>query len=218
MTFALDTIDNMVEYIKTQANDPSGVFFDDTEIKQWWFEGVMEYAQELDYFIETNSSTVATVASTGEYTLPTDLVGIVSVYVTVNSNDQIVDPTSRKRLDLELPAWKESSGEPTEYYFEENTIGFSPIPDAVYTITIVYVKSPAQHASDPLVPVWHRKVLTHYVLSQAYYKQHDERRSDTELNKFYLLLARAKHNVKKKRDRLPVITNSRFTARITPRR
>jgi len=80
-------------------------------------------------------STLATVAGTPDYTLPTGTIGIDTVYVAANNSDYPV--TAMTKAQYYAKNLKASAGRPTEFYHDRpaGKIYFYPAPDAAYTVT-----------------------------------------------------------------------------------
>lgn len=85
---------------------------------------------------QITTSTLTTVAATQGVTLPADWLEFENVSVATSIERQLTY-VNIEHLDSRFPSGS-SSGTPAVYTIEGDSILFGPVPDAVYTINIIY--------------------------------------------------------------------------------
>lgn len=128
-------------------------FWTDTELNNWINDAGHDVAYKTRCIQTTG--TMATVASTSEYTLSSYFTGIISVtdcYLYQNGTTWVkLDPTTRQALDVLHPGWKNAAaGVPSQYYFEyerNGTLG-------------LYVKPNSTNAGSGYLSVYYGKDYT----------------------------------------------------------
>lgn len=101
-------------------------------------------------------ATFSTTAGTEFYTtsvIPTDIVEVDSLRITVNGRMVILDKWSYLQMD-EIATTTNTRGQPRAWSWYANQIRLYPVPDATYTLTISYLQRIAAPASDTDSNVW----------------------------------------------------------------
>lgn len=194
------TMTEIYARVAAQLCDPSNSLFTTTEILDAWYDGVLKYAEAMDHWVKRDTTTIDTVASTLTSTLPTDFIREMSVTLIDSSSEEIaLVKTTRQELDGIETGWRTAdTGQPTKYYiFGQTAIGWYPVPDAAYNISIEYVYYPASSATDPLVPVQHRSIILNYVFAVGYQKKLENTQADKFFGLFEAGLAKAKSERKR---------------------
>jgi hypothetical protein len=112
-----------------------------TQISNAINRSISYYSSEIFYFQETSSTFNV---SSGTYiyttaTIPSDIREINNIQITIGSYDYEVKPRSIDYIINTDPS--NYNGDPTDYAFYNQSIYFSPTPNATRTITIYYDKS-----------------------------------------------------------------------------
>jgi len=106
--------------------------------RRWWWN---EYV-----------GTLSTVASTAYVALPSDFVDLDELQVTVNGTKRRICRTSY--VDILAMRENSSTGEPTDFDLYQDRIELYPIPNAIYTLTISYVKTLTVLSADADTNAW----------------------------------------------------------------
>jgi hypothetical protein len=151
-------------------------------VKNWINEGQQQIARQLELFDLFTQTTVATVVGTTTYTLPTDFVRLDSVIDAALPNTLEVIPLADA---IESNANGAYTGRPLFYAIgpAPNSIVLSPVPDAVYTLTLEYYKRPTDLSNDTDVstlPADYHWLMTTYALQRAYRAE-----DDVQMAQFY---------------------------------
>jgi len=106
--------------------------------RRWWWN---EYV-----------GTLSTAASTAYVALPSDFVDLDELQITVNGTKRKI----RRTPYVDILAMRENSstGEPTDFDLYQDRIELYPIPDAIYTLTISYVKTLTVLSADADTNAW----------------------------------------------------------------
>jgi hypothetical protein len=113
-----------------------------------------QMSQRLDARLQDTVSTLSTVSGTETVALPGDVLSIRSLTVTSSTPVIALDYVTPEKLRIDY-AYK-TSGTPVVYALAGANVYLAPIPDAVYTLTIVY---------QARVPSLSDSVTTNYVLT-----------------------------------------------------
>lgn len=125
-------------------------------------------------FNET-TGTFSTTASDDTYTtsdvLPTDILELDTVRITVNSNYYLLEPVTWSTIDG-LSSTSTLTGRPTLYSWYAEQLRVYPIPDAAYTITLRYLASVAEEtwasrAENLIRARAKRELYMHYLFDQS---------------------------------------------------
>lgn len=121
------------------------------------------------------SASVNTVAGTAALTLPTDFSTLQSL--TIDGQSQTIVPMREETFRKQYAGLYTNQGVPAFYYFIGGqtagapVLNLSPIPDAIYAVTIAYVATPVALVNDgdlPLIPVQHQRTILMGALVNAY--------------------------------------------------
>lgn len=110
------------------------------EIGQAVLDAVEYYADEPLWWLDAVSSGLTTTASQASDTLPTDLLSIDEVTITVNN-----DAYPLETVPYDYYRWLQTDetdlvGQPFKYSLFNNSIWWYPTPDQAYTYTLYYRK------------------------------------------------------------------------------
>lgn len=148
------------------------------QLLNWVNECIHDVAMRDDWPWLEGLSTFATVASTQNY----DLDGIASSdypsqvrFLILSGDDEPLLPIS---FEQAIARWGDdvTTGEPKYYYIYNEDFYLCPIPDAVYTVKVFYIKEPADLASGTDVPPWHASfhpVAVSYLEGKIWEQQED---------------------------------------------
>lgn len=161
-------------------------------VKDWLNDAERQYCKDVEYYLRLSTS-LSAAASTREYTLPTDFLHELAVFV---------DNLPMGDVDLQDTIHSDGAhtGFPSSYYIEGKKLGLEPIPTASGTITLVYLSMGGAMVNDadtPVIPVEHHLLLVYYACIHACIEG-----DDTRLSAFAALwkggLEKAKEDVSKK--------------------
>ncbi|CAB4126130.1 hypothetical protein UFOVP73_54 [uncultured Caudovirales phage] len=113
-----------------------------------------QMAQRLDSRLQDSVSTLSTASGVETVTLPTDILNVRSLTVTSTSPDICLDYVSPERLRTDYGYG--TSGAPLVYTIAGALAYLAPVPDQVYTLSIVY---------QARVPALSDSATTNYVLT-----------------------------------------------------
>lgn len=150
-------------------------------VQSWINEAQSRIARSLELADLLTSSTQATANGTATYTFPTDLIRL----------DDIVDAALPGQLQVQDISWVLQAnaagtitGRPTDYaQATSTTYTLSPVPDAVYTMTLTYYKRPTDLSADAdvsILPVDYHDLMVSYALQRAYRAE-----DDAQMAQFY---------------------------------
>lgn len=143
----------MATYLETQTRIANELSRSDltAEIKLAILSSI-EYYKRRRFWWNEATTTDVTVASTAYVALPTDLVELDMLQITIGSNITELD----KRSYDEIVTWKanSSAGQPTDFALYQNRVELYRIPDDVYTLTFHYVKQLTALSADGDTNTW----------------------------------------------------------------
>lgn len=172
-------------------------------IKNWINLGYYNFVlRELWPFREV-TDTITTVASTQEYTLSSEFTDIdaqniqaVTLQGTVNRK-LVYWPFSQLRAsqpDFDLIG----ASIPERYYLKAGKIGFWPLPNDAYTVTVDYYKVPTELSADadePIIPVGYREALVQYALAKEHDFNTDPDLAQKAMNEYEGVVTLARQNL-----------------------
>lgn len=160
--------------VRNQITETSPDFWGETEIYTLIWNAEKILATELGC-VEV-STTMSTVASTREYTRPSDIQRIFRI---------TYDSTKLKKINFtdvdKIEGDTEDEGDPEYYYEYGSYIGLVPTPTEIKTLKIYYNKIPTQLSASSTafsIPPEYAHFLTDYVLSLMYLKDQQVSESD----------------------------------------
>jgi hypothetical protein len=149
------------------------------------------------------TGTLNTVASTQEYDLSSnfsdmDEQNIISVAIQGNTNRKLVYwPFNQLRADQ--PDYDLTGASvPERYYIKANQIGFWPLPNDVYAVSIDYYITPTELSADsdePIIPVAYREALVKYALSAEHDFNTDPDLAQKAMNEYENIVTLARNNL-----------------------
>lgn len=115
-------------------------------------DAIVCYERQRFWFNE-EVSTSSTVASQQTYTLPTDCLFVDMLQIT--SGTRTWELNRREWTDFE-DYWSQNTttGVPSDWSVEQNTLYLAPTPNAIFTLTISYVKSLTTLSADADTNEW----------------------------------------------------------------
>jgi hypothetical protein len=137
--------------IRQKVNKEQSQFVTNSEIDSLIEESYSVMYNKLvntneNYFI--SSTTLALVAGTSTYALPTDFLKLKGV--DLNRNGLLYQlnqvPWEQRNKYQVISVTYQSI--PTEYMFYNNSLRFVPVPNGGYTVTVYYIPAPIKYVSD----------------------------------------------------------------------
>lgn len=119
--------------------DPNGRIWQNRELNKFLGQAYLQIQADTNFNLPENQAapdTFSTAAGTQEYNLPANF-GRMNKVLIANSNFPL-EEIELGALYEKFPAQTES-GSPTRFYLRNNKIGLHPIPNAVQTITRLFV-------------------------------------------------------------------------------
>lgn len=154
-----------------------------TRVKQWLNLAQARIARTLEVSDKFSSTSVATVIGTSTYVLPS----------TATIVQGVVDEALGFRLEyiknpddlMARNAVGTFTGRPIEYSFgTANLLLLSPVPDAVYSLTVLYFLRPVDLSADSdvsTIPADFHDVMVSWTLARAYRSE-----DDAQMSQFYM--------------------------------
>ena len=169
------TLGQMRAQVRQYIREPVEIIVQNAEINEWLNTAQGRIVAET-LCLEGRAS-LSTIANQERYPMPCDYLKVYQVAV----DDCVIGPTEQRDHGAGMaPAARSTLGtaEPTGYYLLGQYIGFRPVPNAVYTINIIYRKTATAMALDTTAPEiearWHH-VPVHYGVWQGFLKLGDIR-------------------------------------------
>ena len=165
----------MQDEVLNHGFDPS---YYRNRVKNWLNEAqgrIARFMEIPDFYV---TSTVTTIIGTDTYSLPSDVVRINGL---TNASSPVELTFVNDPADIQYANQAgQGVGEPLYYTLAGSNICLSPVPDAVYTLTLDYYKSPSTLSSDTQtsdIPSQYHDVMISYALSRAYRSEDDPQMS-----------------------------------------
>lgn len=164
--------------VKRQFGDESSVQVTDSDILSWANQGVIDIVMQNDNLLQAVSTTDL-IADQGQYTPPTDMLGLrsVSAYIAGDTAYSRLKGLNLQDFNTYLDGWDgnyfSSSAYPAVYMFYNGLINVFPRPSTTIEdgLKIYYNRYPTKMVLDtdtiPLPETYHNAVLD-YCLQQAY--------------------------------------------------
>lgn len=127
----------------------------------------------------------STVASSQNYSLPSDFKDELRVYVVENNNALELDSVDTQEV---YRRWDTNdTGKPEAFQMESDFIRLWPIPDKVYTLLLVYFKYLADlsGSQSDILTTAHHKTLINGMLAKGYNLLHEDARELKHQNLFW---------------------------------
>jgi hypothetical protein len=144
-------------------------------VQRWLNEAQARIARILELPNQYVTSTITTVVGTDTYNLPSDVVRINGV-TNASSPNELTYVEDAADINYNNQAGQ-GVGEPQYYTLSSGTtLRLSPIPDAVYSLTLDYYKAPSALSADTdvsAIPSDYHDVMISYALSRAYRSEDD---------------------------------------------
>ncbi len=161
-------------------------------VKSWLNQAQSRIARKLKIGDLYVTSTITTAKGTASYTLPTALIRLTGLTMGADAYrlDYVDDPD---RLVADNEAGQ-NTGEPTEFAVTGKSIVLSPVPDAVYSLTLTYFGRPADMVNDTDVstlPADYHDLMVSWALERAFRSEDDAEMAQFYRNEYKLDLADA---------------------------
>jgi len=129
-------------HVRNQVDEQTAKFWSDAEIWSYLWDAETQLVDKANVFTGNDSSTT-TVASTQDYSVPSDLIRIDSLSwnkvklkaVTLDVYESLSSPNYGGTL---------ATGDPVYYYLFNNTVSLYPVPDSAQTLKYWYTKEPTE--------------------------------------------------------------------------
>lgn len=188
MTFGpvTKTVQHVIDHVKRQFGDESGVQVTDSDIIRWINAGQVEILNK-NPILKARAET-SVVAGQYEYTLPEDILKIQSITYK-GSPIQYKSFQEAQEYIVSYDPTRIKSGSPTLWFEWAGVINLFPTPDTSSDgdLIIYYVKMPVEVTLgvDLLsVPDRYYNTILHYVLEQAYEQDDDWTASGNKSSQF----------------------------------
>lgn len=180
------TVGDVMDYVKRQFGDESGVQITDADILRWINLGQVEILNKNPILMARATTSIQ--IDTREYGLPEDVHSIQTVTVS-GRPIQFLNYNEAKQHIEQYDPKLEARGEVEFWYVWASTINVYPTPDATLQNALVvdYYKMPPKvlQRTDVLsVPDRYYSTLLHYVLAQAYEMDEDWIASGNKTSQF----------------------------------
>lgn len=192
MSYAYSThnVDDVLNHVKRQFGDESGVQITNEDICRWINAGQDEIFRRSEPVKAVTNADI--VAGQADYTLPTSVLRIQTIYVNGFPLEQRSNQEVEEYIRQEDPT-STSTGTPAVWSEWAGTITLYPKPDtsAVGGLSLRYIKNPTSVAigSDPLsIPDAFYNRLVEYVMQQAYELDENFSAADTKAAQFTMNL------------------------------
>lgn len=178
------TVQNVIDHVKRQFGDESGVQVTDTDLIRWVNDGILEIATKNR--ILRAKATTDLLTGVSEYDLIAEnVIEIDSIHVN-NIRVPFMGFLDAEELIYSEDPHRVQEGQPKIWYDYAGKLYFWPIPDETVTdgITIFFVKAPASvvATTDTLtIPDKYYSILVQYVVAQAYEMDEDWDASSNKL-------------------------------------
>ena len=169
---------NIVSTIRDQFYETSPGFITEAELYLYIWQAEAEIAALIECTEATDSSTT-TVASTQEYSKPSDclLIKRVTWYDKKLKRINLVDQDA---MDDSGYGSSVSTGNPDSYYEYGDVVGLYPIPSSAQTLKFWYIQQPTVKTSSSTsfdVPTMFEHYIPDYCLYRVYLKDQDDARA-----------------------------------------
>jgi len=155
-------------------------------VQRWLNEAQSRIARILELPNQYVTTTITTVVGTETYNLPSDVVRINGV-TNASSPSELTHVEDPADIAYNNQAGQ-SVGEPQYYTLSSGTtLRLSPIPNAVYSLTLDYYKAPSTLSADTdvsSIPSDYHDVMISYALSRAYRSEDDMQMSQFFYSEF----------------------------------
>jgi hypothetical protein len=142
--------------------DPAMTRYSLDMVKDWLNDAERQYCKDVEHYLRLSTS-LSAAAATREYTLPTDFLHELAVFL---------DDEPLGDVDLQdiIHSDGAHSGDPTSYYIEGKKLGLEPIPIASGTITLIYLSMGGAMVNDAdvsILPEEHQMLLVYWACVHA---------------------------------------------------
>ena len=180
------TVQNVIDHVKRQFGDESGVQVTDADIIRWINTGQVEILNK-NPILKARAAT-STVSGQYEYTLPTDILRIQSIMYN-GSPIRYMSFQEAQEYVVNNDPLRTKSGSPTVWFEWAGALNLFPTPDVSSddALVIYYVKVPTAvtTGTDLLsVPDTYYNAMLHYVMEQAYEQDDDWTASGNKSSQF----------------------------------
>jgi hypothetical protein len=174
-------VSDIITRVRKIAGDTDVNQFDDATIMAWINDGMRECAINNNLFqVEATQNTVI---GTNQYSLPSDIAKLHSVKY---DNVKLPDMTLQE-FDEQFTTDGTDRGTPVNYVIWAGKIKLYPVPDAIKTLTIDYIRQPTEVTAvgntPELPPIYHLR-LVDYCLAQVAQQDDDLQRYQMKMDEF----------------------------------
>lgn len=178
-----------ISQLRAQTRNLTGIqstdLLSNAELDIYLNEAYYEICRSHDWPFLLNKTTINITPGTETYALPADVVGpnIASVAILSNDNNRR-QLHIRSRISMDRTSGPLPISKPTEYYWEDSTIGFWPLPSQAETVTIRYFTLPdllSDANPTPIIPSDYTNAIAYGAAVRILMKEAD----DTDRGKGY---------------------------------
>lgn len=206
---------DLARRVRAQAGDNAVLQFSNTVLVDWINDGIRLCVEE-NSLLQAKANTV-TVANTADYTLPTDIFKLHSVWIDSYKIEMVTLQEFEERNATE-PGIVSSPGPSFLGYQYAGVLTLWPTPDKVYLLVINYTKMPAAitysgppdvwtPAAIPIPEAFHSRVVT-YCLAQVAFQDDDVDKYQALMAEFTTGVRDLKHTKDQQEDLYPSISVS----------
>ena len=180
------TVDEIRALVRQTTMVDSGDL-SDAQLLLWINEAIMDVSMRYDWPWLQGNDTFATVASTRAYAL-SDLSDELQeiLYVIRTDDDQPLHPIS---MQAAYTRWGDDfpDGTPKWFFIHEEDFNLVPVPDAIETIKVYYVKPPTELTQATDEPAWittFHSVVVPFVECKVWEQQEDFAKANYSYQKY----------------------------------
>lgn len=191
--------------VRNIAGDTNALQFTDAMLIEWINAGIRQCA--LDNLLLQKSGTVNTVIGTGNVVLPSDIMKMYSV----SYNGSQLKGMTLQEFESQFSDGAAEQSDPTIYYVWANVLNLYPVPSAVGTVKINYVRLPVAVVADadtPDLPVGYHDRLVDYCLAKVAEQDGDDNRYQIKMQEFSTGVAALKDHPEYDADLYPMMVTS----------
>lgn len=177
-------VSELIEYVKRQFGDESGIQVTDSDIIRWLNMGTIEICAK-NSVIQGTASTAGT-ANTGSYDLSDFVPNIIRIEDVYYGNKKL-QPADKSTLQDGIQNSAGETGDPVFWYMWANTLRMWPVPNVDGTLQIDYIRRPDIVTNGgqylPLPDLYYEQMCL-FVLSKAFELDEDLEKSTAQRTLF----------------------------------
>lgn len=148
------TLTTLIARLRRRVGNPSTTEASDATLTEHLNSAIRDIVTRYPHRVGRAKVTVATVAGTASYNIPTPTTNIVVMKVTDRTNRRrLIKIADRQAATLDDTAGTPTQGQPEYYALWANTIQLYPVPNGVYTIELFVRQIPTDLALGSDVPI-----------------------------------------------------------------